>query len=198
MFADVTEEHISHLLDEKDSKSTKRCISRSVDSFRSFLGEDSAFERFPKDKLNEKLRLFFASLRKKDGSHIQKASFTNIWNGISKYLKENCSIDISNDVEFTSSKNVFRAVLVDLKKKGYAGTDHRPAISHEDLRKMYRNDSLVINTTTPYGLQKKVWFDVTYYLCRRGQENQRSMSKKTFVIKTDSSGSEYACISTNG
>jgi hypothetical protein len=24
------------------------------------------------------------------------------------------------------------------------------------------------------------------------------MSKKTFVIKTDSSGSEYACISTNG
>jgi hypothetical protein len=46
--------------------------------------------------------------------------------------------------------DVFRAVLVDLKKKGYAGTDHRPAISHEDLRKMYRNDSLVINTTTPY------------------------------------------------
>jgi hypothetical protein len=120
MFADVTEEHISHLLDEKASKSTKRCIARSVDSFRSFLGEDSAFERFPKDKLNEKLRLCFASLRKKDGSHMKKASITNIGYGISKHLKENCSIDISNDVEFTNSKDVFKAVLVDLKKKGYA------------------------------------------------------------------------------
>ena len=57
-----------------------------------------------------------------------KDSITNIRYGISKYLKENCSIDISNDVEFTSSKDVFRAVLVDLKKKGYAGTDHKPAI----------------------------------------------------------------------
>jgi hypothetical protein len=75
MFADVTEEHISHLLNEKDSKSTKRCIARSIDSFRSFLDEDSAFERFPKVKLNKNLRLFFASLRKKDGSHMKKAKY---------------------------------------------------------------------------------------------------------------------------
>ena len=126
---------------------TKRTRNRQKDAFPvalivSAVSLASAFERFPKDKLNEKLRLFFASLRKKDGSHIQKASFTNIWNGISKYLKENCSIDISNDVEFTSSKDVFRAVLVDLKKKGYAGTDHKPVISHEDLRKMYRTTIL--------------------------------------------------------
>jgi hypothetical protein len=33
MFADVTEEHISHLLNEKDSKSTKRCIARSPSSY---------------------------------------------------------------------------------------------------------------------------------------------------------------------
>ncbi|XP_063415787.1 uncharacterized protein LOC134697439 [Mytilus trossulus] len=30
-----------------------------------------------------------------------------------------------------------------------------------------------------------------FYLCRRGQENLRSMTKKTFSIKTDSSGREY-------
>ena len=71
-----------------------------------------------------------------------------------KKLKENCSIDISNDVEFTSSKDVFRAVLIGLRKKDYAGMDHKPLIAHEDLRKMYRTDNIVINTTTPYGLKK--------------------------------------------
>jgi hypothetical protein len=73
-------------------------------------------------------------------------------------LKENCSIDISNDVEFTSSKDVLRAVFIGLKKKDYADTNHKPLITHEDLRKMYRTDNIVINTTTPYGLKKSlVW-----------------------------------------
>jgi hypothetical protein len=76
--------------------------------------------------------------------------------GISKYLKENCSIDISNDVEFTSSKDVLRAVFIGLKKKYYAGMDNTPLIAHEDLRKMYRTDNIVINTTTPYGLKKSI------------------------------------------
>ena len=70
-------------------------------------------------------------------------------------MKENCSIDISNDVEFTSSKDMFRAVFIGLKKKGYAGTDHKSVIAHEDLRKMYKTDNLVINTT-PYGLKKSL------------------------------------------
>ena len=178
MFADVTEGYISHLLDEKDSKSTKRCIARSVDSFRSFLGEDSAFERFPMDKLNENLRLFFASLRTNDGNHMKKAFITNIRYGISKYLKENCSIDISNDVEFTSSKDVFRTVLIGLKKKVYAGTDHKPVISHEDLMKMYRTDNFVINTT-PYGLNKKSSLTL-HFICVEGVRKTKDQCQKNF------------------
>jgi hypothetical protein len=53
---------------------------------------------------------------------MKKASITKIRYRISKYLKENCSIDISNDVEFTSSKDVLRAVFIGLKKKDYADT----------------------------------------------------------------------------
>jgi hypothetical protein len=56
-------------------------------------------------------------------------------------LKENCSIDISNDVEFTSSKDVFRAVLIGLKKKGYAGTDHKPVnVISSFVRKEAKNN----------------------------------------------------------
>jgi hypothetical protein len=60
---------------------------------------------------------------------LNKTSITKIRYGISKYLKENCSIDISNDVEFTSSKDVLRAVFIGLKKKDYAGTDNKSIMS---------------------------------------------------------------------
>ncbi|XP_076080239.1 uncharacterized protein LOC143051094 [Mytilus galloprovincialis] len=191
MFAEVSEDDITDLLELKDSKSTKRCITHSLKSFRGFLGEDNEFETFDKPKLNEKLRLFFASLRKTDGNHLKKSTLTNYRYGLTKYLKEHCSIDITKDAQFAGSKDVFKAVVVNLKKKGYASTEHKPPISKEDLQKLYNTNSIAINTTTPYGLQKKVWFDIMFYLCRRGQENLRSMTKNTFAIKTDSSGREY-------
>jgi hypothetical protein len=65
--------------------------------------------------------------------------------GISKYLKENCGIDITSDIEFSSCKDVFRAVVVDLTKKGFASTDHKPPIAQEDLVKIYSVGSIVMN-----------------------------------------------------
>lgn len=62
-------------------------------------------------------------------------------------------------------------------------------MDEEDLRKLYA--SIALNTETPTGLQKKVWFDVMFYLCRRGRENLRSMTKSTFAVSTDSKGREY-------
>lgn len=122
---------------------------------------------------------------------MKKSTLVNTRYGISKYLKENCGIDITSDIEFSSCKDVFRAVVVDLTKKGFASTDHKPPIAQEDLVKNYSVDSFVMNVRTPCGLQKKVWFDLMFYLCRRGQENLRSMSKSTFGINTDSSWQEF-------
>ena len=191
MFAQVSEDELSGLLESKDSKSTIRTAARSVKNFRNFLGDDSRFEDFPKKKLNEKLRLFFASIRKNSGEHLKKSTLVNTRYGISKYLKENCGICITSDIEFSSCKDVFRAVVVDLKKKGFASTDHKLLITQEDLVKSYSVDSIVMNVRTPCGLQSKVWFDLMFYLCRRGQEKLRYMSKSTFGINTDSSGQEF-------
>jgi hypothetical protein len=179
------------MLESKDSKSTKRTVACSAKNFRNFLGNDSRFEDFPKEKLNEKLRLFFASIRKTSGEHLKKSTLVNTRYGISKYLKENSGIDITSDNEFSSCKDAFRAVVVDLKIKGFASTDHKPPIAQEDLVKICSVDSIVMNVRTPCGLQNKVWFDLMFYLCRRGQENLRSMSKSTFGINTDSSGREF-------
>ncbi|CAB4021335.1 PREDICTED: uncharacterized protein LOC105327636 [Paramuricea clavata] len=44
---------------------------------------------------------------------------------------------------------------------------------------------------TPNGLLNKVWFEVMYFLCRRGQVNLRAMTIETFELSTDSTGKRY-------
>ncbi|CAB4036648.1 PREDICTED: uncharacterized protein LOC105327636 [Paramuricea clavata] len=59
------------------------------------------------------------------------------------------------------------------------------------MSKLYSGDTIVFYTDTPNGLLNKVWFEIMYYLCRRGQENLRAMTTETFDISTDSSGKRY-------
>ncbi|KAJ8316276.1 hypothetical protein KUTeg_006290 [Tegillarca granosa] len=91
----------------------------------------------------------------------------------------------------SSSKKVFKAVVGDLKRKGFGAVNHFQPIAPNDLKKLYSPDNIALNIDTPYGLQKKVWFDIVFYLCRRGRENLREMTKLTFEVSRHSNGEKY-------
>ncbi|KAJ8309960.1 hypothetical protein KUTeg_011825 [Tegillarca granosa] len=93
------------------------------------------------------------------------------------YLSNDCSIDLSYS-EFSCSNAIFKAVIADLKKKGLGSVDHKYPISEEHLRQLYNPWNVAFNIHTPSGLQNKVWFDVMYFLCRRGQENLKQMKNR--------------------
>ena len=190
-FAAVNETDLDNLLESKDSENTKKIVKRSVIMFREFLGHESCdFESFSKENLDQKLKLLFASVRTKNGqSYLKVSTLHSIKYGLFKFIKDVMKIDVQNDPEFSSSKIMFKAVITDLKKKGYGGTEHKPPISGEDLQLLYKSD--VFNIDTTHGLQKKVWFDLVLYLCRRGRENLREMTKNTFEISKDAQGLEY-------
>ena len=99
------------------------------------------------------------------------------------------SIDISES-DFQSSENMFKAVTCDLKRKGFGRVDHHPPLGEHDLKSLYSGKT-VFYLGSPCGLQQKVWFEIMYYLCRRGRENLRQMSKDTFQIATDDSGRRF-------
>ena len=48
--------------------------------------------------------------------------------------------------------------------------------------------SVALNPNTPVGLQQKMWFDVMFFLCRRGGKNLKTMTKTSFGMKTDRTG----------
>ena len=139
-FANITEDNIQDLLTNKDSKETKRQVDRAVKIFRNFLLNDNVtteLESLSKSELNEHLRTFYASIRKKDGEVMKKTSLTALKYGLRKFLKDTRKIDIKNDSEFASSSTVYAAVITDMKKKGFAAVEHKPVICPEDLVKLW-------------------------------------------------------------
>ena len=72
------------------------------------------------------------------------------------------------------------AKLKEIKKQGEQNVKHKPAIEHEDLRRLKESD--VISLTTPQGLLYNVWFHVTLYFCRRGREGQRNLTRSCFLF----------------
>ena len=98
-------------------------------------------------------------------------------------------INIVDDVLFQSSSEVFKAVCVQLKKIALAKVNHKPPISKSDLQLLY--SSGVFSTVNPVSLQKKVFFEVMLYLCRRGRENLRLLEKDSFKLKEFPDGRKY-------
>jgi hypothetical protein len=78
-----------------------------------------------------------------------------------------------------------------MKKKGFGAVKHKPAICQEDLIKLYDINDVALNPCTPQGLLNKCWFDVMTFLCRRGRENLRQMTRDTFKINTDGTGRKF-------
>lgn len=193
-FGDLDEESIRELEENKDSRSTKNTIKRSVKIFRAFLKENDMndnFEDFPRENLNDALKKFYANARTEKGEHYKTNSMSALKYGLSRHLLDH-NIDI-NDAEFSGSNQTFKAVCADLARKGKGGTQHKPAIAKEDMAKLYQECKVnhAFDIDTPVGLQQKVFFEILFYLCRRGFENLREMTKETFVLEKDASGLEY-------
>ena len=195
-FGELNEEGLDILIDNKDSKNTKSVIRKSVNIFREYLietGKDPQFEDYESENLAQELSKFWGNARQKNGERYKTKSMQNIRYGIKRYMLDNKSIDIVKDVEFKRSNSGYKAVSVDLKKRGLGDTVHKDIITEDDMKKLYalNPDHVAFCIDTPVGLQYKVWFDILFFLCRRGRENQRDMNKSTYAIQTDSKGRRY-------
>ena len=81
---------------------------------------------------------------------------------------------------FQEANISFKAAEAELNRKGKCDTEHYPAITSDDLVKLY--SSVLLNQNTPIGLAKKVQFDIHLFFCRGGAENMHGMSKNTFKV----------------
>ena len=129
-FASVSEGELYKLIEEKDSKNTKRATKVSVKVFNEYLQEKNLDNPRDYDKvtLANVLTRFYAEARKKsDGSPYSKGSMTSLRFALSRHFKTK-GTEIIQDPEFAEVNKVFLAKCVDLERQGLAKVEHKPAI----------------------------------------------------------------------
>ena len=100
------------------------------------MEEKKADDPQTKVTLAKVLKLFYAELRKADGTSYSKSTLNSLRFGLNRHFKATRSFDIINDSEFTNANKVFGAKRADLKRQGLAKVEHMPPICEEDLKKM--------------------------------------------------------------
>ncbi|KAK3096641.1 hypothetical protein FSP39_001973 [Pinctada imbricata] len=105
--------------------------------------------------------------------------------GLQRYFQKNLGIDIVQDKDFMHANNVFDVAV----KQAPNRRCHRLRIEYEDLKKIYLGAGL--DTNQPDTLQNKVFFDVNLYICNRGKDFLRVMSKSDFEVGSDVDGRRY-------
>ena len=179
---------IARILDERHSKNTNKSTKTALKAF--VKAARNVAELQDKEVLDKSLAKFYANAEKKDGSKYKANAMLTLRQGLRRHYLDKFGFDIVNDKSFSYSTKVFKAAANDLRRKGLAlgSVKHHVPITRADISKLYSGDTIVFYTDTPNGLLNKVWFEIMYYLCRRGQENLRAMTTETFDISTDSSG----------
>ena len=147
-FVSLNEDDVNKLVSEKDSKNTVRVIKRSVQQlFREFLLEKKIspnFEELSPEDLNSHLKFFVASLRKKSGENLKSASVIQVRHGLSKFLKQKCDLDLNNDDVFSSFREVYKAVLSDLKRKASEAYNTTHPLSRRALRNFMKEATILL------------------------------------------------------
>ena len=194
-FGSSTDEDISKILDEKDAPSTKKTTKSSLMCLQQYITETNNeinFDNYSTQELASLLVNFYADARKKNGEKYKLSALKSIRFGLARHFCSEHNIDIIKDPAFRKANDVFQAVCVGLKRIGLAKVDHTPPIEENELKQIYCSSALT--TKTSEGLQLEIWFDIMYFLCRRGRDNPRNMNKETFRIAKDNKN--RICLST--
>ena len=193
-FADLSREEIAGLIEGKESKNTQLVTKTALNTFRAFCGEKHPdktqdFEKISKEELNELLVDFYPNARKKTGGHYKKSALSSIRFGLQRHFMLKRQFNIISDPHFKQSNQVFEAVVVELKRQGFAKVEHHEPILTDDLAKIY--SSYDPSSPDPKSLQYFVWFSIMFHLIRRGRENLRLHKKQSFSVSVDGAGRKY-------
>ena len=130
---------------------------------------------------------FYIAARNQKGELYKLNTMKSIRFSLQRYFLDNYKIDIIDGKDFNESNNIFQNVLKNMKAVGKGDTTHYAEIGPEDLQKLHNG----FNVNDPTGIQELIWFNIVFFLIRRGRENIRSMNKNSFSISKYASGLRY-------
>ena len=149
-----------------------------------------------KEELSECLTMFYAAVRREDGSEFKDSSLQAIRAAINRYLREppnNKPWSIVGDSAFQKSNKVLIAICKQVMQDGKVRpTIHKNPITSKQLQQLYETGQLSEWDTLELSqLLRTEWFYITFYFGKRGRENQRKLTSDMLVLWITPQGRHY-------
>lgn len=179
-------------------------VKRAVISLRDFARrKEKDFEYVislsPSD-LGGFLKEFYLTVKEQAASQGDEESsgvvnLVKIRSDLADYFKKVMNVDISTGSEFSECNGVVEdsggkesgaGKTVVMKKHTRQRTF---TFETNELRQIYMSEAM--NLDHPESLQNKVFFDICMYICNRGKDFLRLMTKNDFEVTTDPTGRRY-------
>ena len=145
---------------------------------------EESLESFSSDTLCQRLIKFYQELKKSPTQHYSPSAHLSIRAALDRHLSalsEFSNISIIRDQKFKAANKSLNTKLKLIKAQGQGKVRHHPSISAEDIKKCY--ETKVFGDETPLSLLQVNWFNISLHFCRRGRENQRSLTKNASRLK---------------
>ena len=176
------------------NSNTAKTTNTWYNAFRSWALERNVHadnENIPPVQLNEILEIFYAELRKKDGSEYEPESLAVMQVSLDRYLKErNYTTSIVSGSEFYSSNATPKGKATILREKGKGS---RPKASKpltkEEENELWEKGKL--GDSDPETLLHTVWHVFTQHLGFRGRQEHRTAEIQDFHFGTDENNEQY-------
>ncbi|CAG2232416.1 unnamed protein product [Mytilus edulis] len=123
-FASLEDEDRENLLENVDSKNTKRQTRTAINGFREYLTEKSLsldFESYDDAQLDDVLSKFYMEMRNKNGEMYKKTTMQSYRQGLQRHLSKTRDIDILKGDNFKKSQkhiNVFVDIMIHFGRRG--------------------------------------------------------------------------------
>ena len=113
----------------------------------------------------------------KNGENYKKTALTSIRFGLQRYFILKRGFNIIVDDAFKQSNQVFEAVVVQLKRQGFAKVDHHRPIKKDYLAKIY--SSYDQSSPNPKSLQHLVWSNIMYQQLFKEEERTFAFTRNS-------------------
>lgn len=193
-FGSTTAQEKQELFDDRVKKNTQRATKNAIKTFSDYLEEKDlkTLTELADDDLPDILFNFYTDLRKVNGQEYKLQTLKCLRAGLNRYMKEKRNLDIIQDVKFTRTNEMFKAVTTKARKQGRGSTKNYPPIEEDDLARLAAYfDHDFMNNPDPKKVQRCLLFYIIYWFCRRGRENLHAFTVDQFKIGTEADGTQF-------
>lgn len=184
---------INNIEEQAVNKSTSKQTKNHVDELKSFLQSKmlpNIIESIPQKYVCQYLRLWFSTMKKKDGEFYSLSTLACKRASIHRYLQETAGYKLIGNEQFRLFEKTYNAVrhksLVTNRKSCSTTAGYQP-IEKEDLIRLDK----YFNRSTPTRLQQEVLFNIVYHNGFRGREWIRNLNKEDIRIESGPDGLKH-------